>query len=259
MHLPVRPDRGRARAAVCRWTCSAGLRSARFTPARWRRWADDPAHGAALLAERWIRPVARRRDPRRSEADVQHVPRAARLVAAQAVRTARRAAACSTRARSRRCSRRRSTSRASAGTWRPGGCRRCRSPRPTSAPGAPASSSRSGPAARPSWEGGHQRALPVALGPAHALASASIPFLFPAVAIGSELYCDGSLRQHVPLSPARHLGAHALVAVNPRAPRIGDERGGGDERRRGRACRRGGRAPTATGLSGPALSARARP
>jgi len=69
------------------------------------------------------------------------------------------------------------------------------------------------------WEGGHQRAVPVALGPVHALASASIPFLFPAVAIGSELYCDGSLRQHVPLSPARHLGAHALVAVNPRAPR----------------------------------------
>jgi len=69
------------------------------------------------------------------------------------------------------------------------------------------------------WEGGHQRALSVALGPVHALASASIPFLFPAVAIGSELYCDGSLRQHVPLSPARHLGAHALVAVNPRAAR----------------------------------------
>ena len=69
------------------------------------------------------------------------------------------------------------------------------------------------------WEGGHQLALPVALGPAHALASASIPFLFPAVAIGSDLYCDGSLRQHVPLSPARHLGAHALVVINPRAPR----------------------------------------
>ncbi len=69
------------------------------------------------------------------------------------------------------------------------------------------------------WEGGHLRAQPVTLGQAHALASASIPFLFPAVAIGSDLYCDGSLRQHVPLSPARHLGAHALVVVNPRAPR----------------------------------------
>jgi NTE family protein len=69
------------------------------------------------------------------------------------------------------------------------------------------------------WEGGHQRALPVTLGQAHALASASIPFLFPAVSIGSDLYCDGSLRQHVPLSPARHLGARALVVVNPGAPR----------------------------------------
>ena len=50
----------------------------------------------------------------------------------------------------------------------------------------------------------------------HAMASAAIPFLFPAVRIDGELYCDGSLRQHVPLSPARQLGADALVVVNPR-------------------------------------------
>ena len=51
---------------------------------------------------------------------------------------------------------------------------------------------------------------------AHALASAAIPFLFPAVRIDGELYCDGSLRQHVPLSPARHLGATALVVISPK-------------------------------------------
>jgi NTE family protein len=79
------------------------------------------------------------------------------------------------------------------------------------------------------WEGGHQQALPVTLGPAHALASASIPFLFPAVAIGSDLYCDGSLRQHVPLSPARHLGSRALVVVNPRAPGAAEAPAAGDE------------------------------
>jgi NTE family protein len=56
----------------------------------------------------------------------------------------------------------------------------------------------------------------VTLSARHAMASAAIPFLFPAVRIDGALYCDGSLRQHVPLSPARHLGADALVVVNPR-------------------------------------------
>ncbi len=49
----------------------------------------------------------------------------------------------------------------------------------------------------------------------HALASAAMPFLFPAVRIGGESYCDGALRQNVPLAPALHLGADALLLVNP--------------------------------------------
>lgn len=49
----------------------------------------------------------------------------------------------------------------------------------------------------------------------HALASAAIPFLFPAVRIDGHLYCDGALRQNVPLSPARRLGADALIVVTP--------------------------------------------
>jgi NTE family protein len=40
----------------------------------------------------------------------------------------------------------------------------------------------------------------------HALASASVPLLFPAVAIDGHFYCDGGLRQNVPFSPARRLG-----------------------------------------------------
>ena len=56
----------------------------------------------------------------------------------------------------------------------------------------------------------------VILGAPHAMASAAIPFLFPAVSVDGALYCDGSLRQHVPLSPARQLGADALVVINPR-------------------------------------------
>jgi NTE family protein len=49
----------------------------------------------------------------------------------------------------------------------------------------------------------------------HALASAAIPLLFPPVAIDGDLYCDGGLRQIVPLSPALHLGADRLIVINP--------------------------------------------
>jgi NTE family protein len=50
----------------------------------------------------------------------------------------------------------------------------------------------------------------------HVLASAAVPLLFPAVEIDGEFYCDGGLRQNVPLSPARRLGADGLIVVNPR-------------------------------------------
>lgn len=49
----------------------------------------------------------------------------------------------------------------------------------------------------------------------HVLASASIPLLFPPVVIDGDAYCDGGLRQMVPLSPALHLGASRLLVVNP--------------------------------------------
>lgn len=50
----------------------------------------------------------------------------------------------------------------------------------------------------------------------HVLASAAVPLLFPAVEIDGEFYCDGGLRQNVPLSPARRLGADSLIVINPR-------------------------------------------
>ena len=50
----------------------------------------------------------------------------------------------------------------------------------------------------------------------HVLASAAVPLLFPAVEIDGEYYCDGGLRQNVPLSPARRLGADGLIVINPR-------------------------------------------
>jgi NTE family protein len=60
----------------------------------------------------------------------------------------------------------------------------------------------------------------VTLSTEHALASAAIPILFPPVTIDGDVYCDGGLRQLVPLSPAIHLGATRLVVVAP-LPRAG--------------------------------------
>ncbi len=50
----------------------------------------------------------------------------------------------------------------------------------------------------------------------HVLASAAVPVLFPAVEIDGHYYCDGGLRQNVPLSPARRLGADRLIVINPK-------------------------------------------
>ena len=56
----------------------------------------------------------------------------------------------------------------------------------------------------------------VRITPRHAFASAAIPILFRAVRLDSEFHCDGGLRQNVPLSPARRLGARGVIIVNPR-------------------------------------------
>jgi NTE family protein len=57
------------------------------------------------------------------------------------------------------------------------------------------------------------------LRPTHALASAAIPLLFPAVRIAGTFYADGGLRLNTPLSPALRLGADRVlvVALRPHA------------------------------------------
>jgi NTE family protein len=55
-----------------------------------------------------------------------------------------------------------------------------------------------------------------AIGPRHALASASIPMLFPAVRIDQAFYTDGGLRQNTPLSPAIRLGADRILVISLR-------------------------------------------
>ncbi len=67
-------------------------------------------------------------------------------------------------------------------------------------------------------------ARPTKLSPAHALASAAIPFLFPAPRIDGAYFCDGGLRLNTPLAPALRLGADRLLIVGLRhAPTPAEE------------------------------------
>jgi NTE family protein len=59
-------------------------------------------------------------------------------------------------------------------------------------------------------------ARPAALTPLHALASAAIPFLFPALRVDDSYYCDGGLRLNTPLAPALRLGADRLLILGLR-------------------------------------------
>jgi NTE family protein len=47
----------------------------------------------------------------------------------------------------------------------------------------------------------------------HLMASAAIPFAFPAIKINREFFGDGSIRQIAPCSPALHLGAERVFVV----------------------------------------------
>jgi NTE family protein len=57
-------------------------------------------------------------------------------------------------------------------------------------------------------------ARPAVIGPDHALASAAIPMLFRAVRLDEGYFCDGSLRQNTPLSPALRLGAEKVLIIS---------------------------------------------
>jgi len=84
------------------------------------------------------------------------------------------------------------------------------------------------------WQRSQRIAMPAAIGVEHLLASAAIPFVFPAteLAMGEqrEWFGDGSMRQSAPLSPAVHLGAERVFVIG--AGRLheppGQRRGDGD-------------------------------
>ena len=63
----------------------------------------------------------------------------------------------------------------------------------------------------------YQVPVEVVLGPEHALASAAIPLLFRSVKVQDEYFCDGSVRQNTPLSPALRLGADRVLILSLRS------------------------------------------
>lgn len=63
------------------------------------------------------------------------------------------------------------------------------------------------------WERNQRIGAAVTLKADHLLASAALPFIFPAVKLHREYFGDGSMRQVAPVSPALHLGADRVLIV----------------------------------------------
>jgi NTE family protein len=63
------------------------------------------------------------------------------------------------------------------------------------------------------WERNQRIGAAVSLKLEHLLASAALPFLFPAVKVHREYFGDGTMRQIAPVSPALHLGADRVLVV----------------------------------------------
>ena len=80
------------------------------------------------------------------------------------------------------------------------------------------------------WKRARRLGIPTMIETKHLLASAAIPFIFPAVRINREYFGDGSMRQIAPISSALHLGANRVLVIgvgqsgaeSPKRSRIGD-------------------------------------
>ena len=73
------------------------------------------------------------------------------------------------------------------------------------------------------WEGPARQSVSGCLRVDHVMASAALPFFFPAVQVAGAWYGDGGIRLTAPLSPAIHLGARRIFAVSTRYARSADE------------------------------------
>jgi NTE family protein len=72
-------------------------------------------------------------------------------------------------------------------------------------------------------EGPNRRTEPTQFTIEHVMASSALPFVFPAVRIGSEWHGDGGIRLAAPLSSAVHLGASRIIAMSTGNQRSPDE------------------------------------
>jgi NTE family protein len=73
------------------------------------------------------------------------------------------------------------------------------------------------------WERPQRKSVSCRLGVEHVMASAALPFFFPAIEVDGSWYGDGGIRLTAPLSPAVHLGASRIIAVSTRYARSRDE------------------------------------
>ena len=63
------------------------------------------------------------------------------------------------------------------------------------------------------WRRAQRLGVRAQLDVGHVMASAALPFVFPAVKIHREYFGDGSMRQLAPVSPAIHLGADRILVI----------------------------------------------
>lgn len=63
------------------------------------------------------------------------------------------------------------------------------------------------------WRRARRLGIATAIDIPHLLASAALPFIFPAVRIHREYFGDGSMRQIAPISSALHLGASRVLII----------------------------------------------
>jgi NTE family protein len=73
------------------------------------------------------------------------------------------------------------------------------------------------------FEGPNRRSVHTDITVEHVLASAALPFVFPAVKIDQRWYGDGGIRLAAPLSSAVHLGATRILAMSTGYQRTADE------------------------------------
>jgi NTE family protein len=73
------------------------------------------------------------------------------------------------------------------------------------------------------WQRPQRKSVTCLLTVDHVMASAALPFFFPAVCVDGAWYGDGGIRLTAPLSPAVHLGARRIIAVSTRYARSREE------------------------------------